>query len=60
MSRSERVPREFAENFAIVAAHYGCSEEEIVEMKVCAKAHIADAAVCFAALRREIEVATVP
>lgn len=54
MSRSEKVPRDFADNFAVVAAHYGCTDEEIAEMKICAREHLADAVVCFAALRGEI------
>jgi RecA-family ATPase len=45
---------EFVQNFKAVAAHYGCTPSEIEEMTICARADMAAAGECFAAIAKEI------
>lgn len=53
MQTSKRAPKEFVENFNLVAKHYGCTQNEISEMKQCAREHMDDAVACFASLAHE-------
>ncbi len=48
------VSRQFAENFALVVAHYGCDADEAEEMRRLARADLKNAAKCFAVLAAEI------
>jgi hypothetical protein len=49
-----RVPRGCVEDFFLVVEHYGCSPDEVEEMKGCARGDLEAAQTCFAALATEI------
>ena len=56
MSNSNRVPRQFAADFALVATHYQLRElDEYETAKQAARNDLDNAIVCYAALAKEIQ-----
>lgn len=50
-----KVIKQFAENFGLVSAYYGCPAEEIIEMKRAARADIENAEISFGLMAQEIK-----
>lgn len=60
MSISDRVPKQFVDDFELAASHYRLKESgEYEEAKHVAKNDLEVAQVCFAALAREIKLTQV-
>ena len=52
MAETVKVTKEFKANFDLVCKLYGCTVEEVKEMKQCARDDLAAAMECFAALAK--------
>lgn len=55
MSEPVRASRQFAADFALACRHYKCPADEVEQMKICARANMGDAVICFSALAMEIK-----
>lgn len=56
MTKTHIVPKQFANDFAAVAAHYACPASEIAAMKQAARADMENASISFRAMAHEIEM----